>query len=577
MKYNIFLFAIAMLLTASSLQAQTARLQVIHNAADPAAASVDIYVNGALFQDDFAFRTATPYVDVPAEVQLSIGVAPGSSTGAQDIIASFDVTLDDGKTYIAVANGVLDPMTFAANPDMKDIGFTLFTSDAGRESAVNSGEVDLKVLHGATDAPAVDVIARGVGTLVDDAAYGDMTPYFSVPAASYTLDITPAMDNNTVVASFTADLSGLAGGAAVVFASGFLAPEGNQSGPAFGLFAALPDGNVVALPVARESSARLQVIHNAADPAAASVDIYVNGALFQDDFAFRTATPYVDVPAEVQLSIGVAPGSSTGAQDIIASFDVTLDDGKTYIAVANGVLDPMTFAANPDMKDIGFTLFTSDAGRESAVNSGEVDLKVLHGATDAPAVDVIARGVGTLVDDAAYGDMTPYFSVPAASYTLDITPAMDNNTVVASFTADLSGLAGGAAVVFASGFLAPEGNQNGPAFGLFAALPDGNVLNLSSVTSVENNAPPTPVKAMSIFPNPAREQTTLRFSLETNAAVTMRVYDLSGREVFMVDKGQLSPGSYNATLNTASLSPGVYRALLSTPTGVSSTMVSVIR
>ena len=80
---------------------------------------------------------------------------------------------------------------------------------------MNTGEVDLKVLHGASDAPAVDVIARGVATLVDDAAYGDMTPYFAVPAGSYTLDITPAMDNNTVVASFTADLSGLAGGAAV--------------------------------------------------------------------------------------------------------------------------------------------------------------------------------------------------------------------------------------------------------------------------------------------------------------------------------------------------------------------------
>ena len=98
--------------------------------------------------------------------------------------------------------------------------------------------------------------------------------------------------------------------------------------------AALPDGNVVALPAAPAPQARLQVIHNAADPAASQVDIYLNGSILLDDFAFRAATPFVDVPAEVQLSIGVAPASSTGPQDIIATFTPTLDAGKTYVAVA---------------------------------------------------------------------------------------------------------------------------------------------------------------------------------------------------------------------------------------------------
>lgn len=94
------------LAAAVSVQASTARLQIIHNSADPAAETVDIYVNAELFIDDCAFRDATAFQTVPAGIQLDIGVAPASSGSSDDVIATIPVTLQAHKTYVAIADAL---------------------------------------------------------------------------------------------------------------------------------------------------------------------------------------------------------------------------------------------------------------------------------------------------------------------------------------------------------------------------------------------------------------------------------------------------------------------------------------
>ncbi|MBD3419747.1 MAG: DUF4397 domain-containing protein [Chitinivibrionales bacterium] len=558
-------FAIVALAGAAMLQAavdpQTARLQVIHNAADPGAALVDIYLDGQLLLNDFGFRQASPYIDAPAETDISVAVAPASSQTVADSIATFDLRLDSGHTYVAVANGVLDPTSFAANPDGKSIAFTIWPKAMAREAASHNDKVEFMVVHGATDAPAVDVHARGGAKLVTGAAYGDMTGYLEVPPAKYILDITPKDDANTLVAAFEADLSGLAGSAAVVFASGFLAPSSNSDGEAFGIFAALPSGDVVEFPALQ--TARLQVIHNAADPGAASVDIYLDGAMLIDDFAFRAASAYIDAPAGKQITVGVAPDNSSSSADIIADFNLTLTPGETYVAVANGVLDPAGFVANPDGKATAFNIFVKSMTREAAVESDKVEFIVMHGATDAPAVDVIARGVGKLVDKAAYGDITDYLAVPPAAYVLDITPEGDPNTTVATFTADLSSLGGGAAVVFASGFLAPADNQDGEGFGLYVALPDGSVLELpAGSTPVGFTRSNLVTKAGLWVPGTLNlssgRRAKLTYSIVNPAQVSLALYNMNGRQVAILDRGYRTAGSYAAQLTDSKLLSGQY-------------------
>lgn len=443
-----------------------ARLQVIHNSPSP---TVDVYVNGTLLLDDFTYRSATSYIDVPSGVTVNVGVALSTSTSVNDTLVNFPVSFTAGETYVAIANGIVGNVTTP---------FTLNLTDGHSEIAATAGNVEFRVVHGATDAPTVDVFARTVAKLVDDASYGDVTGYISVAPDQYYLDVTPGSDSTTIVGTFDADLSGLADSTAVVFASGFLAPTAGQ--PDFGLFAALPGGAVVELTATEV--ARLQVIHNSADP---TVDVYLGTDLLLDDFVYRTATPFIWAPAGEELTIGVALSSSMSVADTITSFKATLDNGGTYVALASGLVGNATTP---------FTLNINAMAREANSTGADVEFAVVHGATDAPAVDVFARGVAKLVDDAAYGDITNYLSVPADQYYLDVTLANDSTTIAGTFNADLSGLGGGVATVFASGFLAPAAGQ--PAFGLFAALPDGNVVEFPSspvarLQVIHNSASPT--------------------------------------------------------------------------------------
>ncbi|HAD13566.1 MAG TPA: hypothetical protein DCF33_14155, partial [Saprospirales bacterium] len=431
---------------------------VIHNSPSP---TVDVYANDDLLIDNFVYRTATPFIDVPAGVDITLGIAPDNSTSAADAIATFDVNLVEGKTYIVTASGIVgDPTT----------PFTLIINDAGQEAAANPANVDIAVLHGSTNAPAVDVDAVFVAdNVISNLAYGEFTGYLGLAPGAYDFAVRAAGDPN-VVASYRADLSGLAGGAAWVFASGLLGGS-----PAFGLYAALPNGTVIALPATPIT--RVQVIHNSPDP---TVDVYAGNTLLLNDFAFRTATPFVDIPAGRPFNIGVAPGNSNSVADVIASFPVNLSTNRSYTVIANGVV------GNPATP---FTLEVADDALESA-SAGITAVSIFHGSPDAPAVDVDERLAGNLVSDLEFGEFTPYLDLVSQEYYIDLRLA-GTPQIVATYRADLSGLSGQAIRVFASGYLASS-----PGFGLFAALANGTVVELpfspvARVQIIHNSPTPT--------------------------------------------------------------------------------------
>lgn len=545
---------ITMVFAFTSVFAQTARLQVIHNSSDPAAARVDVYLNGDLLLDNFKFRTATPFIDAPAETEITVSIAPNTSTSVEDAIANFTYTLMDGETYVIVANGVLDPDAFGTNPDGTSTAFNLFVYAGARESALSSDNVDFIFFHGATDAPTVDALARNVATVVDNASYTDFTGYVSVPADKYLLDVTPGDDNSIIVATARAFLPNAGGAAAVVFASGFLSTDDEPAGAkSFGLYYALPDGTVKQFPFI--STSKVQIIHNAADPAAAEVDIYLNGDLAIDNFAFRTATPYLDLPGNVELSIAVAPSTSESVDDAIATFNATFKAGAGYTALANGVLNPDAFTANPDGAEIGFNLWIREGAKPFVEFGNGVEFIGVHGSTDAPTVDIIARDVATLLDNVSYGAVSDYILVPAASYILDVALGDAPETVVVSYSADLSSLGGNTAVVFASGFLDPTAGPDGSeGFGLWYAFADGTTgafpvytfttPEVSRVAGVEAN----------VFPNPANDLLNITFDQAFNG--TLNLVSVDGRIV--MSENYFSENAGSISFDVKGLSSGIY-------------------
>ncbi|MBN1340927.1 MAG: DUF4397 domain-containing protein [Bacteroidales bacterium] len=453
-------------------EAGEARVQIIHNSPDVTTEEVDVYLNGDLFLENFTFRTATPFVSVPAGIKLNISIFESKSNAPVKAVYSNDFVLDDGMTYVIIASGMADTDEFGSQAS-----FALNVYDMGREKSNMAGYTDVLVFHGAPDAPVVDVVETGLnaGTIVDDLAYGEFEGYLELPVNDYILDIRDA-SGITSVGKWAAPLAGLGleNSALVTVASGFL---NNSYGKdkSFGLWVALPSGgNLVELPGVNNGNARVQVIHNSADMAAEVVDVWLNDTKLIENFAFRTATPFIDAPAGILLNIGIAPPNSASWTESFKIKQVTLTANETYVVVANGIVSTSGYNPSPI-----FVLNVYPIGRESASQAGNTDILVVHGSTDAPTVDICETGVGAgqIVNNLMYGNVAGYLELPTDNYVIEIRDET-GTTTVAAYQAPLAalGLEGTALSVLASGFLNPDQNSNGPAFGLYVALTAGGDL-----------------------------------------------------------------------------------------------------
>ncbi len=577
MKKQLLTFGSIMMLCASvsTTKAQTASLQVIHNCADAAAATVDIYAGNTLLINDLQFRFASQtFTNIASGTPIVIGVALGTSTSAAQAIATFTVNFAANSRNIVVADGIVSPTGYT--PSSALAPFTLSTYTLGLAAAPNATTTSLLIHHGSTDAPTVDIVAPFTGTnptipniLVNNASYPSFSAgYVNLPTANYNVQVRDQFSEN-VVAEYLAPLQtlGVGGAALTIVASGFLVPANNSSIPntGFGLYVATSAaGSLIPLPTSTTTSTRLQAIHNCADAATTPVDVWFKSAttgtaaiLLIDNFTFRTASPFIDVPTGQTVTLSIAPPTSTSVAAAIANFTYNLVSTSKYQLIASGILSATGYT--PGASTTPFTLIANASVRERALTATNTDVLIFHGATDAPAVNVLAQGAGTIAPNMAYGtyNSAGYLQLAsntsAGNYTLFVTNVA-NTATVASYLAPLNtlNLAGSAITVLASGFLTPSNNSTGPAFGLWAALPTGgNLVQLPSLTITSIGEQTKLNNLVSLYPNPFNNQLSIKNTSVSD--LNINVLDITGKTII-----NQQSNSEVIELNTSELNNGIY-------------------
>jgi len=99
-----------------------------------------------------------------------------------------------------------------------------------------------------------------------------------------------------------------------------------------------------------------------------------------------------------------------------------------------------------------------------------------------------------------------------------------------------------------------------PQYSLPLLAPDGNYCP-GNTSVVEENLPES-ISLVSVYPNPFNSTTTIWFSVETQHAASLHIFDLTGRLVETLVDGKMEPGNHEIQWNASNYSSGIYFAEL---------------
>jgi hypothetical protein len=301
--------------------ADTARVRVVH--ASPDAPAVDVTAGDQTLFDGVEFTQAGS-VEVPADT-YTLQVRGDTESNDGDPVAEFDVELVGETVYTVFAAGYLTPDDEPVDEAFRPIA-VVDAGSGGGGLVEAEDEVSLRAAHLSPDAPNVDVLVDDEAVLTD-VPFGAVSDYLSLTPGTYQVAIRATDDPDTVVFDEMLDLSAgaytaaalgeLEDGAENAFAVELL--EDDRSDPA-------------------DDTARVRVLHASPDAPAVDVTVASSGDALVDGAAFGDSAT-VEVPAD-EYTLQIRPDTESNDGDVVAEFDVAVEGGRAYTAIALGYLTP---------------------------------------------------------------------------------------------------------------------------------------------------------------------------------------------------------------------------------------------
>ncbi|MCU4801265.1 DUF4397 domain-containing protein [Halobacteria archaeon HArc-gm2] len=223
-------------------------------------------------------------------------------------------------------------------------------TDARGDAAANetTDEMDtqqttyLRVVHGAPDVDAVDVSVDNE-TVLEEVPYGAVSDYLTLQAGEYNVTVTTSEDDEVVYSEdVTLDPRTVTTFAAT---SGEMTDDEDEADEGVvndsddetpELEAATFNDNAYQ---PEDGEAAVSVVH--LSPDAGNVDVTVEGSdvVLADNLSYQNASDYVTVP-EGDYTVEVRMEGDEEGSNILETFDVTVEGGTAYSAIALGYDQP---------------------------------------------------------------------------------------------------------------------------------------------------------------------------------------------------------------------------------------------
>ncbi len=391
----------------------TGTLKVLHGSVD--APAVNVLADGSTIITGLEFGQGSNPIDLPVGT-YSVQVDAILPSGTATVIGPVDVTIDADTTYTITAIGSVAAGTLAPS---------VLTQP---RTPVAAGSARAFVLHGAPDAPRVDVFVTAPGADLTATAplgtfsFGEALGPVEVPAGDYQIRVTPegvpatvVYDAGTITLNDGDDLFLSAVPDTVPATTTFDAPIALAAlGPfSGGGFATILDVR---------TQAKVRVVH--ASPDAPLVDVIVNDAIeLVGDLGFPNATPVVPVdPGTYNIKVTVADNPGV----IAIEADLTFDAGVAYDILAVGPLATIA------------PLVAIDDNRSIATAA---KVRIVHASPTAQDVDIYVTAQGAditaetpTLTSVPFGANTGFLALDAGTYDVTVVPAGTTDAAIGPAT-----------------------------------------------------------------------------------------------------------------------------------------------